>query len=268
MRHASALGVWLELPGLAADRSKSNRSKIVHFRNPVVLVCAVTVGYGASSGCGAAQLQRPTDIVLSLQDITCQSCGQTAVNTLGQRSGVAKVAFDRKKAEVAVHFDAAVVLPGDLVSDLGRAGLKAKLGAGHGTYKPRTEFEPATDMQWLTKDGSAVDLTAAAVPGKVTVVDFGAEWCGPCREVDRAMKDLLPAAPDVALRKIDVVDWDSPVARQHLGNVSALPYVVVFGKDGKQVAAIAGLDLERLQAVIVQARATQQAASQQQTTIQ
>jgi thiol-disulfide isomerase/thioredoxin len=219
-------------------------------------------------GCGAAQLQQPTDVVLSLQDITCQSCGQTAVNTLGQRKGVAKVAFDRKKAEVAVHFDAAVVLPGDLVGDLGSAGLKAKVGAGHGSYKPRTEFEPATDVQWLTKDGSAVDLTAAAVPGKVTVVDFGAEWCGPCREVDRAMKDLLPTAPDVALRKIDVVDWDSAVAKQHLGGVAALPFVVVLGKDGKQIATIAGLDLDRLRAAISQARAAQQATSHEQATKQ
>ena len=68
------------------------------------------------------------------------------------------------------------------------------------------------------------------------------------------MKKVLASQRDVALRKIDVVDWDSPVAGQHLRGVSELPYVEVYGPDGKAVARISGLDLERLDRAIAKAR--------------
>jgi hypothetical protein len=54
----------------------------------------------------------------------------------------------------------------------------------------------------------------------------------------------------VALRKINVNDWDSPVARQYLRKVSELPYVIVYSKTGRKVEAITGLDLQRLRAAI------------------
>jgi hypothetical protein len=48
------------------------------------------------------------------------------------------------------------------------------------------------------------------------------------------------------VRKVNVVDWESPVAKAFLQKVPQLPYVIVFGKDGQRVDAIAGLDLARL----------------------
>ena len=214
-----------------------------------------------SFGCGAAVIPpapppmvSPNDVVLSLQDLTCQSCGETILQQMRQRPGVAKVSFDRVHAEVHVRFDAAQVLPGQLVREIGAAGFKAVIGAGKGSYLPPHAFGEGADVQWLTRDGSDIDLDAARVAGKVTVVDFGASWCGPCRDVDREMAMVLRTSPDVALRKVDVVDWDSPVAKRHLAGVPSLPYVIVFGRSGARVDAIAGLDLPRLRLAIQQAR--------------
>jgi hypothetical protein len=44
------------------------------------------------------------------------------------------------------------------------------------------------------------------------------------------------------------------VAERYLERVSGLPYVLVYGTDGKKVAAIQGLDLERLRRAIDKGR--------------
>jgi len=66
------------------------------------------------------------------------------------------------------------------------------------------------------------------VPGKITILDFWATWCEPCKVLEPALVDLVRANPDrVALRRIDVSDsevWDIE-----------LPYVRVFDASGRKV---------------------------------
>ena len=64
------------------------------------------------------------------------------------------------------------------------------------------------------------------------------------------MRTILESSASVALRKINVVDWSSPVAEEYLQKVSGLPYVVVYGSDGRRVEAIEGLNLKRLRRAI------------------
>jgi thiol-disulfide isomerase/thioredoxin len=84
----------------------------------------------------------------------------------------------------------------------------------------------------------------------VTVVDFSASWCRPCRRIDEHMAKLLATNRAVAYRKLEVGDWDTPLARRYLKSVPKLPYVVVFGVDGGRVRDIAGVDLAGLDAAI------------------
>ena len=107
------------------------------------------------------------------------------------------------------------------------------------------------DVVHLVDAGQDVpSLEPHVVRGKVTIFDFYADWCGPCRHVDEHVFDLLKRRTDVAYRKLNVVSWETPLAKHYLANVPSLPYVVVYGKDGKPAAKISGLRLDDLDRAI------------------
>lgn len=98
----------------------------------------------------------------------------------------------------------------------------------------------------LISQGREVTLEEHLVPGKLVVFDFFADWCAPCRYLTPLLERLAEEHPDrLALRKIDVIDWSSPVARQH--GFSAIPHLVLFGPDGTRLAEG---DAERVLAVL------------------
>ena len=87
------------------------------------------------------------------------------------------------------------------------------------------------DKQDITDNGSAVPLVPVA--GKITVFDFWATWCEPCTVVDHELAELSRRYPGaIAVRKVNVVDVDSPASQKYLGE-NTLPHLKVFGRDGK-----------------------------------
>lgn len=192
--------------------------------------------------------------VVSLQEIDCQSCGMSVVTALSKTSGVYEATFDRETAEVTVAYDAAVVGPAQFIAVAHDLGYRASEGPGQGAYTPEVVFPQGLDVVQISENGEATDIEAHRVKGKVTVFDFHAIWCGPCKKVDRHMLSVLRDNDDVALRKLNVVDWDSELAKMYLQDVPNLPYVVVYGMDGEEVATISGLKLDELDAAIRKGR--------------
>src|SRR5690606_3237150 len=55
------------------------------------------------------------------------------------------------------------------------------------------------------------------VPGKLTIFDFWAAWCEPCKILEPALYALARAHPElVSIRRVDAVDWDSAPVARHL----------------------------------------------------
>ena len=121
-------------------------------------------------------------------------------------------------------------------------------------FSPPLAPPPGGDVQQLASDGQDVAaLEPHVVSGKITIFDFHARWCPPCRKVDTHVYRLLAQRRDIAVRKLDIASWDSPVAERWLGDVAELPYLVVFDKRGRKVATIAGAQLQELDRAIAEA---------------
>ncbi|MSP25037.1 MAG: thioredoxin [Myxococcales bacterium] len=206
-------------------------------------------------GCGAAGIPKDSQrTVLSLANLDCTSCGEALAGKLGKHAGVYQAAFDRRRSELTV---AAVPTLDVLASAKGYSEgeeFTLVLGAGKGGYLPWAKPPEGADVKVIAADGADVPVLAPhLVAGKVTVVDFAAAWCEPCRTLDTHLMGVIAKRSDVAYRKLDIGDWDSPLAARYLKGVRALPYVIVFAKDGRKVAAIAGLELARVDAAIDEA---------------
>ena len=119
------------------------------------------------------------------------------------------------------------------------------------TFDPLPELPAGADLAWLSREGEDVPaLESLVVKGKVTVFDFYADWCAPCQKVDRHVYGLLQQDAQLAVRKLNVVSWESALARHHLAGVAGLPYLRVYGRDGKLVGHVNGLDFAALDRAI------------------
>ncbi|MCY4729524.1 thioredoxin family protein [Natronomonas gomsonensis] len=63
----------------------------------------------------------------------------------------------------------------------------------------------------------------------VTLKDFYADWCGPCKTQDPILDELEEDYPDVAFEKVNV-DEEQDVANEY--QVRSLPTLIVENDDG------------------------------------
>jgi len=72
--------------------------------------------------------------------------------------------------------------------------------------------------------------------GNLVLVKFGADWCGPCRMVDKELDKLRGRVPSLDIVKIDVDE--KPHLASHYG-VSGIPRLILF-RQGQVKASRSG----------------------------
>jgi thioredoxin 1 len=75
----------------------------------------------------------------------------------------------------------------------------------------------------------------------VTILDFHADWCGPCSTQDPILEELMEKVSDVTLEKVDV---DENQQRANDYSVRSIPTIVVLDNEGEVVDRFVGVTQE------------------------
>lgn len=116
---------------------------------------------------------------------------------------------------------------------------------------PEPSAKPATATKIATPAGSAGDafhklsfddaLKKAKAENKLVMVDFYADWCGPCKHLDRTTwtdPDVQKWLSDKTIAiKIDI-DEQKKLAEKY--NIESIPALVFFRGDGTEVERAVG----------------------------
>lgn len=174
--------------------------------------------------------------------IDCASCAPPIVKALSSVDGVTRARVDANAKTATVEVPAGFDRE-KLRAAVSNAGFEAVFPG----EKPR-DIEPlpaevvkALDIRTFT-DGHRVDIARLVEPGKVTIVDFYADWCGPCHVLEARLQHLMTGnKKNLAVRRVNIGKWDNDAAKQATElRAEALPYIRVYDARGKFVTAVTG----------------------------
>src|SRR5438093_8553455 len=157
---------------------------------------------------------------------------------LVSKSGISKVYFTELPKEVQERFQydatqaatySAEQAASQAAFQMQQAELRRKLTEEKNSYW--TGHAPATNQEAkllapaavvagrgqqaeVIAHGAQVDISKHLALGNVTVVDFYADWCGPCRQLSPSLEQMARTDPEIALRKIDIVNFNTAVVKQ------------------------------------------------------
>jgi copper chaperone CopZ len=193
-------------------------------------------------------------VEFSVAGLTCEGCVTTAREALQKLPGVTKASVDLQSTRARVESTRALSND-EIRAALAKFGFEARF-AGDAVATKLSDAERAlVDIKALPAE-TPIDVRKDLAPGKITIIDFWAEWCGPCHVLSPKLERLVQSDARLALRTVDVSQWDSPLGKQltRTFKAAALPYVRVYAADGKFLGAVVGNDIEQVRRIVAKGK--------------
>jgi len=86
-------------------------------------------------------------------------------------------------------------------------------------------------------EGTNENFKGLIAQDKITIVDFWAEWCGPCRTLGPILDLVAQERADIQVVKVDV-DSNSELSTEY--GIRSIPAVYIF-KNGEQIGKFVGV---------------------------
>ena len=97
------------------------------------------------------------------------------------------------------------------------------------------------------EDGEDFSQRLKAAGERLVVVDFFAQWCGPCKTIAPHLQEMATSMVEkVVFLKVDVDDCEE-LATEY--GVKAMPTFILF-RGGHRVAELAGANVDKLKQLI------------------
>jgi copper chaperone CopZ len=174
--------------------------------------------------------------------IDCSACAKPVIKALSSVDGVKNVQLDWRKATARVDvpdgFDRSRIR-----TALNKAGFEVAFPGEQVTVMAALPPETLKKLDIVSYPGtSKIDFDKVLATGKITVVDFYADWCGPCHVLEARMQHFMVDKPNLAVRRVNIGKWDNEAAKQATREfrAEALPYIRVYDVNGKFIAAVTG----------------------------
>lgn len=120
---------------------------------------------------------------------------------------------------------------------------------------PAQYFRPATFARFNSTSSLVKEVSDLAqfnglvsAKDKVSVVDFYATWCGPCKAIAPIFEALAEKVPEVQFARVDV-DRAEAVAAEY--GITAMPTILFF-QDGEKVDTVVGANVPKIAKLIEQ----------------
>lgn len=190
-------------------------------------------------------------ITFLVAGMTCERCANSASKELLKIPGVSIADVDIVTKQARLSADSSVTQEA-IRGALGSIGFEAQFPNDLPKAKPLTEIEKAPLDIRVVSHGEAFKIKDHLSTGKFTIFDFYAEWCGPCHLLTPKLERLVLQNNNIALRTIDIGNWNSDAAKQATKEyeMPGLPYVRVYGADGDFIGAVTGNHFEAIESLI------------------
>jgi thiol-disulfide isomerase/thioredoxin len=198
-----------------------------------------------------------SELSFNVVGIDCSLCAKPVVNALSSVNGVQNVRLDWKKAvarvDVPEGFDR-----NQIRTALNNAGFEVVFPGETAKGIEPLPADVVKKLDIIAYPGtSKVEFSQIVAAGKVTIVDFYADWCGPCHVLEARIEHLMQGKPNLALRRVNIGKWDNEAAKQATREfrAEALPYIRLYDGKGNFVTAVTGGMWDEVLAAIARAEA-------------